>query len=69
MANEEVDRGVGRAVLSKAHAVALEHRAGARVGVHMPVPGGIHLGHIKPVKKLCTYNMPGSRKRTLWARL
>ena len=43
MADEEVDRGVGRAVLGKAQAVALENRAGARVGVHMPVPGGVHL--------------------------
>ena len=43
MADEEVHRGVGRAILGKAQAVALEHRAGARVGVHMPIPGGIHL--------------------------
>lgn len=35
--------GVGCAIIRKAHAVALEHRAGARVGVHVTVPRGINL--------------------------
>ena len=43
MANQQMHRGVGCAILCKAHAVALEHWAGARVGVHMTIPRGINL--------------------------
>ncbi len=43
MAYEEVHRGIGGPVGRKAHAVALVHGAGPGVGVHMAIPGGIHL--------------------------
>ena len=41
--DEEVHRGVGSPIRREAHAVALVHGARPRVGVHMAVPGGIHL--------------------------
>ena len=66
MANEKVHRGVGGAVRGEAHAVALEHGAGARVGVHMPVPGGIHLrqhqSHSKAAHTIC---LAAGRPQTL----
>ena len=43
MANEEVHRGVCSPIRRKAHAVTLVHGARPGVGVHVAIPGGIHL--------------------------
>ena len=49
MADQHVDRCIRAAVGCVAHTVALEHGAGARVGVHMAKPGDIHL-HTPPTQ-------------------